>query len=72
MGITIKMKNVQNVLKTLMYILSNVTMLVDKDLFVMNKNVNLFVKIKCRFFLIINVFVSMECKELTDNAIIVK
>jgi len=72
LGITIKMKNVQNVLKTLMYILSNVTMLVDKDLFVMNKNVNLFVKIKCRFFLIINVFVSMECKELTDNAIIVK
>ena len=55
-----------------MYIFSNVTMLVDKDLFVMNKNVNLFVKIKCRFFLIINVFVSMECKELTDNAIIVK
>jgi len=72
LGITIKMKNVQNVLKTLMYIFSNVTMLVDKDLFVMNKNVNLFVKIKCRFFLIINVFVSMECKELTDNAIIVK
>ena len=47
-----------------MYIFSNVT--IKFRLF------NLFVKIKCRFFLIINVFVSMECKELTDNAIIVK
>ena len=72
MGITIKMKNAQNVLRILMYIFSNVTMLVNKDLFVMDKNVNLFVKIKCRFILIINVIVSMECKELTDNVVIVK
>ena len=66
------MKNAQNVLRILMYIFSNVTMLVNKDLFVMDKNVNLFVKIKCRFILIINVIVSMECKELTDNVVIVK
>ena len=72
MGITIKMKNAQNVLRILMYIFSNVTMLVNKDLFVMDKNVNLFVKIKCRFILIINVIVSMECKELTGNVVIVK
>ena len=72
MGITIKMKNVQNVLKILMCIFNNVTMLVDKDLFVMDKNVNLFVKIRCKFISIINVFVSMECKELMDNVIIVK
>ena len=66
------MKNAQNVLRILMYIFSNVTMLVNKDLFVMDKNVNLFVKIKCRFILIINVIVSMECKELTGNVVIVK
>lgn len=55
-----------------MFIFSNVTMLVNKDMFVMDKNVNQFVKIKCKFILIINVFVSMECTESTDNVVIVK